>query len=254
MIDDPKLAADCLLAVVGLLPKRVTAANHRAAELLPAKFERRALAWWGIDERPAAPALAELDADALFDKLPVDDVAGATLTEWLREAGDDVERIEDLKLALPKVRRWMRDRIPRIVIPTFAGPRVMPMAVDDAAEVASLFAVLNHAERVLDEMDAGSLTPSQAEAFRQNFPALAKFYGAALDRGSSAKAAKDPDWWPTEEQEILCGILSGNPPGLLTSHAPPPAEAPPPKLDKDLGARNSETQADKSSRPKSAQK
>lgn len=249
---DPRLATECLLAVVGLRPEAITSRQIRAATTLPETFAKRAAAWWTAERAPFKDVQAPKDLDKLFDDISVPPPQ-SQLSDWLRSAGDDVELIEDLHLALGKARAYLVAKWPRIVIQTFAGPRLMPLGVDDAAEVASLFAVLNEPTRILDEMDFGALTDSQAQAFRQNFPALAAWHRTALQTAAAKRTAKDADWMPDETQEIMLGILVGQPPGLIGADAGPPSPAP--RLDeKDLGAKAASTQADLSSKPKSAQK
>lgn len=252
MIDDPKLFADCLLAVVGLLPEKITARERQAAELLPAKFADHARAWWKKDRKPYKEIKPPRDLDALLDAVSVKPTS-AQLAAWLKRAGDDTEAIEAMHVGLGKARAYLVQQWPRIPFQTFAGTQMLPLSIDDTAEVISLWAVMNSPERILDEMDAYTLTDTQALAFRTVFPALFAHYTAELRIGSAKMLVADPEWSPDESQDIVCGVLTGKPPGVIPADAAaaPGAQTTPAK---DLGASAARTQADASSQPKSAQK
>lgn len=246
------LAADCLLAVVGLLPDAVTPRERDAAATLPSTFGARGRAWWTAAPRPYKGVKAP-DLDKLYDKVAAPP-QHFEVAEWLKAAGDDADLVVDLHLALTAAREYLVTAWPRLVIETFGGPRLMPMAVDDEAEIASLWAVLDEPTRVLDELDSGTLSPSQALAFRTVYPALYDHLRTAMAEGAAALSKADPEWMPDESQEIACSILTGQPPGLMTKAESAPAPAAAPKPDKDLGAGAAATQADRSSKPRSAQK
>lgn len=242
------LAIDCLLGVTGLVPDGVTERERMAAITMPETFAKRARSWWLADEREPYKELPEKNLDKLFDSVAIDPTLDE-ITAWLKDAGDDMEIAEDLHLALVAARKYLVQKWPRVVIPTFGGDRVMPLAIDDAAEVTSLWAVLDDPVRVLDEMDSGTLSPSQAEAFRTVYPALYDHYRDALEDAAALRVRKDPDWMPSEQQEIALAILTAQPSGVAPYEATtPPGE--PPQQKKDLGAKDAETQLDKSAKPK----
>ena len=243
------LEADCLLAVAGLTPGAFTAAQRRQAMALPELFRARALAWWTADRKPFVEVKSP-DLDKLFDAITTD-VPRVALESWMRAGGDDPDYVLDLQIGITRARQYLVAQWPRITLQTYAGPRLMPLAIDDEAEVVSLWAVLDEPTRILDEMDAGTLTSSQANAFRNVYPALHAHYMSALQEGAAASVAADPDWMPDEAQELILSMLTGRPIGALppTDAAASPAEAPSPS--KDLGAGKAATQADKSSAPKS---
>jgi hypothetical protein len=255
----PDLATDCLLAVVGLVPDEVTARERRAAAVLPETFTSRAHAWWKATEREKIRDLKTPDLEKLFDSIATPPTQ-TDVKEWLGEDPEDEgEQALNLFLSLSAAREYLvngvradhRPRWPRIIIDTYAGPRLMPLAIDDEAEITSLWAVLNEPTRVLDEMDCAGLTPSQAEAFRAAYPALFAHYWTELLAEAARLTAKDPEWMPDEEQTVILGVLSGQPPGVQKyDAAPPPPDGPKPQ--KDLGASAAETQLDKSAKPKSA--
>lgn len=243
------LTTDCLLAVTGLLPDKITRRERSAANTLPDTFAKRARAWWTADDPKPFKEPTTPDMDKLFDRLATAPTQ-PEVQAWLAN-DDDLDIVDDLLISLKKARQYLVDKWPRIQIATFGGTRLMPLAMDDAAEVASLWAVLNDPLRVLDEMDSWTLTPSQAEAFRANHPALYEHYRTELQAAAALRVGKDQNWIPTEAQEIALAILTGQPSGVASyesagssEHAPPP--------EKDLGASAAETQLDKSAKPKSA--
>lgn len=246
MTVDP-LTTECLLGTVGLTPKEITPRQHTAAATLPDTFRDRALAWWNRRDRKRYKDIREIDLDKLFDKIAAPPTQGE-LEDWLSVAGDDDEVIQDLHLSLSAAREYLKEKWPRIQIRTFAGTRLAALSVDDAAEVTSLIAVLNEPTRVLDEMDCGSLSPSQAEAFRKIYPTLYGVYRQAIEEGAGKKVTENQDWAPDESEEIALAILTGQPSGLLPYESD--QEAPgAPKPEKDLGAAEARTQADQSSKP-----
>lgn len=247
------LATDCLMATVGLMPDEVTSRQRAAAATLPDTFASRAASWW-TEEKPkkfSAPKVPKLDV--IFDKIALPPTQ-PEVKAWLHESPDDDDDTALLLyLAITQARKLLVDRWPRIVLASFAGERLMPLAVDDQAEVASLFAVLNEPTRILDEMDMNSLSPSQAEVFRTAYPELFTHYRFALGDGAAKLAKKDPAWMPTEKQSVLLSVLTGRPAGVLTYEAEAPSKDKP-KQPKDLGASNAETQEDRSSKPKGGEK
>jgi len=244
------LATDSLLATVGLLPDAITPADVRAAERLPGVFSKRADAWWDIEDRPKWTAPKLPDFDKLFDKLGVEP-SRTEIEAWLRAVGDDDDGLAAFVPSLMTARNYLVAQWPRIVLSTFAGPRIQALSIDAEAEVASLWLVLNDPASILDEMDAATMSPSQAEAFRNAYPALSEFHRMALAEGAAKRTTRDPEWMPTEEQTVILSILTGQPPGVLDYVTETPAENQP-KPEKDLGAGAAETQLDKTAKPKSA--
>lgn len=248
------LSTDCLLGVVGLIPDVITQRQHIAAAVLPDTFSARARAWWKLNDYEKFKVVnAPKNLDDLFDKIALEP-SQQELAAWLEASNDDDDdAITSFHLSLIEARKYLVKKWPRIQIETFGGTRLMPLAVDDAAEVASLWAVLNEPTRILDEMDSASITPSQATAFRTVYPKLYDYYRNELAMGAAEQTAKDPQWMPDESQEILLGILTGQPSGTLNYEATA-GEAKAPVPEKDLGASDAETQLDKSSKPRSANK
>lgn len=246
------LAIDCLLATVGLLPKEVTPAHKAAAAGLPDIFRERALAWWERDRKKFDDVEVKA-AEKLFDKIAVPP-SQLEVKAWLDASGADDDVELDLKLALTQARQLLVARWAplRVILASFAGPRPQKMAIDDAAEVGSLWAILNDRTRILDELDMGSLSPSQAEVYRDAYPALYEHLRMSLHEGAVKQTAKDPEWMPDEAQTVVLGMLTGRAEGPLNYDAAPAAQESPTKPPKDLGAGSAATQADVSAKPTAA--
>jgi hypothetical protein len=242
---------DLLLAAVGVVPKSVTDMDRARAARLPALFQERAAAWWGLEKAKPYKNIDATDAEKVYDRIALDPDP-SELRTWLTAAGDDPGPVEALYDSVKLARDYLRINWPRrVTLDTFGGEVSLPLAVDDQAEALSLFAVVNDPTRVLDEMDSYTLSPSQGDAFRKVYPDLAKLHGAALRAGAAKQHAGDPQWMPSEAQESELAILTGVIVGPVDTSAPQPA-APPPDQQKDLGAKSARTQADASSRPKAA--
>lgn len=247
------LTAESLLAVTGIIgdPNITSATFTRAAEV-PVTFARRGAAWWETDEpKPLAP-VEVADFDKLFESLNAPTNAGR-LEAILRLQPEAEVFLAEYRVLLTQARQYLVERWPRVVVDTYAGPRMLPVGDDELAEIASLFAVVNRPARLLDEMDAGTLTPTQAEAFRSTYPELSRHHGESVQAAAAARTAKDITWMPTETQEIVLSILTGNPPGVVPydSESKKPEETPKAEEStKDLGASRAETQADRTSAPK----
>lgn len=247
MNGESPLSADCLLGVVGLMPDEVTRRQMVQAATLPEKFSARAKAWWNRKEPTAYKDIKVGNLDELFDKISAEPTR-EEIERWHADAGDDAEIIEDFTVSLKNARTYLKEQWPRIQLVTFAGTRLADLSVEDEAEVASLFAVLNEPTRVLDEMDSATLSPSQATAFRKAYPALYGHYWDAIQMGAAEQGKGDLEWMPDESQEIALAILTGQPQGALPYESEQQGGQPP-KPDKDLGAAAVRTQADQSSKP-----
>lgn len=242
------IMTESLLATIGVIPRDITRSDLRDAAKVPAEFSRHARAWWTV-ERSRFKEPPRIDTAKMFDEVatPIDQLQ---VKRWLDLADeDDTNMIAGLMDAMEAARSYLVTRWPRITIDTFAGPRPMPLPFDDAAEAASLFAVVDGPRRIREEMDYGSLTPSQAEAFRAVYPSLFDAYRFALADEAAKITAKNSAWMPDEAQTLMLSVLTNTAPGALTYVAEQPAPEPP-KQARDFGAKRTETQADKSSKPK----
>lgn len=246
-MNEDALSVDCLLGVVGLMPEEVTRRQMAQAATLPEKFAARAKAWWNRKEPAAYKDVKVGDLDELFDKISAEPTR-EEIEQWHAAAGDDAEIIEDFTISLKNARTYLKQQWPRIQLVTFAGTRLADLSVEDEAEVASLFAVLNEPTRVLDEMDSATLSPSQATAFRQVYPSLYGHYWDAIQLGAADKGKGSLEWMPDESQEIALAILTGKPQGALPYESEQ-QQGQAPKQDKDLGAAAVRTQADQSAKP-----
>lgn len=242
------LRSDCFLAVAGVIPKGIDAKDHAAADALPARWVRRLRAWLTADQAPFS-YVEPRDMERLFDKVAADP-AEAEVRAWLAPIVDDDDLTVNYYPALIEARHYLVQAWPRLVVTGPAGPYVLPLATDDVAEIWSLFQVVNAPDRVLEEMDARTLTPSQAAAFRACYPALAELAHQTLQDAMGERRGRDMDWMPDAEHEAVMRTLLGLPPEVPFVPPPSPAAAAPSKLK--LDPAREQTQAQASAAPKPA--
>jgi hypothetical protein len=240
--------SDSLLVVTGLFPKAISPQEHAASEAIPTTFAKRAARWVKNEE------LAEFkfveppkDFDKLFAKV------AEPLTELEVEAWamgldpDDLTLQLEFQSSLVGAREYLKNAWPAFNVEGAAGPKLLPLSFDDAAEVWSLFQVLNDPERVLDEMDSRTLTATQALAFRECLPDLYKLVDEAIVAELIEKRAKDDDYSLGWERESVLNTLRGEPPEEPYVPPPPPPE---PEGKLKLDPEREKTQEQVSSAPK----
>lgn len=224
------LQSDALLAVTGLFPETISAREHAASEVVPATFAKRATRWVKTEELSEFVFVEpKKDLDKLFDVLAVPpnelDVA-----QWVEGLGvDDHELVADFYTSLIAARQYVVNSWPALTVDGAAGIRILPLSHDDAAEVWSIIQVLDEPERVFDELDARTLTATQALAFRECYPELYKIADEAIEAALIEKRAKDDDYDLGWEREACLNTLRGKPPEA--PYTPPP---PPPVTEKGL--------------------
>ncbi len=241
------LLSECLVGVTGLLPKRVDASDVQKAHELPGKLAKRLRAWLGAPMKPFEYREPPADMEKLFTQLY--DKPGQVQTQaWFEGIGvDDPDLPADFLSGLIECRTYLVGDLlaqppapgiwPTLTIDTAAGPEPLPLSVDDAGDMAAVFAVLNDPSALLDEIEQYTLEPLQATAFRECYPALYDHLGQALQAAIAEKRAKDKEWLPSWQQEGVMRTLKGMPPEAQFT-APPPPAPPNPKLEL-----NSEAQA-----------
>lgn len=241
------LDAELLLAVTGVFPRRaITIEDARAAEGAFMTWGGRLRRWVGNDEQAPFELPKDRDLtktlDQLAHKLTPQEMAA--VTENLTDAGMEA----DYQLALLGARKYLLDRWPATNVDTAAGPRPMPLPQDEADEVLSLVAVVDDPDRVIDEVEMQSLTPSQAEAFRAVYPALSQALLAGL---RVAIIQKGPKWAPSPDREDVFRTLAGLEPeaAIITpeQQESPPAQAGPLKLEQSI--KGTQTQAQQTEAP-----
>ena len=241
------LRSDALLGVTGILPKEITPKNLEDADALPERWTRHVRSWIGAEQAPFR-FVEPRGMDSTFDKLAADP-SESEVTAWLGILPDDEDIGVSYYPALLEARHYLVNQWPRLTIDGPAGPRLLPMSPDDVAEVWSVLQILNDADRFLHEMDAGTLTTSQAEAFRACLPDLSALVENTIRSAIGERRAKDLNYDLPASKESVFRTIIGMPPEDY--FAPPPKPAPVPskfKVDTD----SERTQAEVSSAPKSA--
>ena len=113
------------------------------------------------------------------------------------------------------------DQWPRHYLDTPLGPRVMPPSKTEQMRAASLLAVVDDPNRILDEMRMMSLTTEQATALKTCYPALFEMLKAILFE-ELARKYKSPDKYALPfSKELIIRRLVGLPPGVSVSKAQP---------------------------------
>ena len=245
------LPSDCLLATTGIFPAGITPQDHERAAAIPPKWEKRLHAWVKADEQKAfvyVPPKADLEK--LFVKLatPPNQLELQETIEGLGVA--DIEMVADYAgpaSGLTRARDYIVNAWPKFTIPGPTGPKILPLSDDDAAEMWSLIQVLDDPSRLLDEIDAFTLTASQAEAFRTCYPDLYAFADQAIRGEMITQQARHPEFAFTWERESVLNTLRGLPPEEPLVQPPPP---PKPKADFEVDPEREETQAEVSGAPK----
>lgn len=217
------LQSDALLAVTGLFPETITPREHAASEAIPATFAKRATRWVKTEE------LAEFkfieprkDLDKLFAKL-VTPPNQLEAQQWVEGLGvEDAELVADFYTSLIGARQHLQNAWPTVTIDGPAGIRILELSHDDAAEVWSLLQVLDEPTRVFDELDARTLTATQALAFRTCYPELYKLADEAIDAALIEARAKDDDFDLDWERAACLNTFRGKPPEALYTPPPPP--------------------------------
>ncbi len=242
------LRSDCVLSIVGLFPDEIGPKQLTAADGVPGTFTKRIKAWvkdgaQGEFVYVAPPA----DLEALFRRLTV--APNETeLAGWLDGIGvDDHETMTGFFAGLTQAREYVVNAWPKFSIDGPAGPTILPLAPDDAEEVASVFGVLDEPTRLLDEVDSWTLTVEQAAAFRACFPDLAGHLDETIDLALAELRAKRPDFELGAEREAVLRTIRGLPPEEPFVPVAPPPDAPQKfKIDPE----RDRTQAEVSSAPK----
>lgn len=221
------LESDNLLAMTGLFPREITPHHVAAAESVPGTFERRIRHFLGAEQQPFEYKPGPEKIERLLDKLVAPLKAGE-VDAWFAAIGtDNPELLADFTKSLTRARAYLAAVWPRVNVDLGPGPELLPLAADDAAEVASLYHVLDEPTFLLDQMDSWTLTPTQALAFRTVYPDLYDSAAKALETALRDRTARHKAWRPTWQQLAVIRTLKGMPPEDLPVPPPPPAEAKP---------------------------
>ncbi|HEU4369638.1 MAG TPA: hypothetical protein VFV05_15570 [Methylomirabilota bacterium] len=202
------IRSDSLLSVSGVLPAKLAPKHVLASTKVPDAFAARLAKWTTLPQQPfkAIPPLK--DMDRLFDKLAAE-LDQDEVAVWLEAIGpDDPELSGEYLDGISRARDYLVAKWPRVVIDDGMGPEVLPPAFDDELTWTSIYAVLDDSERLLDELEAWTLTPEQALAFRVVFPSLHGHVIESLKAAAAALRAKGQylGWERLGQLRILQGL------------------------------------------------
>jgi hypothetical protein len=239
------LETDCILAVCGILSPVITPRTLAASQVIPHAWEKRLRRWVTAelkDFRYHAPP----DMERVWMKLATP-LNQAELEPLVAGLGLDPIAVADLWLDLTAARDYVTGVWPKFTVDTLAGPKILPLSADDTEEIGAVLGVLEDPERLLEEMEAHTLTASQVTGFKAAFPDLYDFANKAVDAEITERQAKNMEWSPGWEKEATLRVLRGSPPEDPVKPAPaPPA---PPKQFK-VDAERDKTQGQVSAAPK----
>jgi hypothetical protein len=202
------LGSDLLLAVSGVFPtEAITVEDARAAEGALITWANRLRRWVGQDDQEPFTLPKDRDPDKTLEKLAR--VMTSAETAVITADLTDVDLEADYLTSLLAARRYLVDAWPSAVIETAAGQRPLPLSQDELDEILSLVAVVDDPDRVIDEVEMLTLTPSQAEAFRLNYPALSATLLGVLRVALTDRGARNKEWEPPPEREDVIRTLAG---------------------------------------------
>ncbi len=240
------LRSDCLLAVTGIFPTVITPRQHVASLAIEQAWQKRLTRWINGEQQPFT-YVPPKDLEVIWNQLALEPDQ-IQVSAWLEGVGHEVpEEQADFYTGLRHARSYLVDAWPKFHLMTQAGPKILPLSHDDAHEVWSLIQVLDDPDRMLEEMEARTLTPTQAVAFSEVYPDLYAYANEVLATAISTRLAKDPMWAPGWEWEAVLRTFRGQAPEALP---PPPPPAPKPDGDFKIDANREQTQADVSAAPK----
>lgn len=239
--DALKIAAEALVGVTGVFPQDgpVTREQGRRAERV-AKEWRAAVDAWLDQKEPAdfkwvKPPDHEKTLEDLTSGITAD--RGAELVSLLV-----VPELADAYLQhLSDAREYLRALWPAFELDTPRGPRLVVPGKIERGRVASLLAVVDDPERVLDEMRMGTLTYPQADAFRRVYPRLHEMLVAMIREALALKPkAYVMPWW---QERVYRVLLDLKPSMSLSRVEQPPPRAANPNISVDTKAEKLQTRA-----------
>lgn len=226
------LLAESLLVEVGIFPKEISPAAVARAAGVKDKFEKRLRGFFDR-EQTVFPYVEPQDPAKLLDRIvrpPTEEETAA----WLEALGTELgQEFHDL---VETARDYLNAMWPKWDIDAGAGPEPCPLSQDDTNEAWSLYQVVNDATRVLDEVDAYTLSDSQALAFRTVLPELYDACMLAVQDEKSRRNRPDKPWAPPWDKDAVLRTLQGIPQEVAPLPQPPPGPIEGTRLKPDPGA------------------
>lgn len=244
------LQSDALLATTGLFPTGISEKEHIGSQAIPATWPKRLARWVGNEEQTEFVYVPpRSDMEKTFTKLAVPP-SELEVVAWFEGIGaDDVELQADYFASLMRARDYVVAIWPKFSIETAAGPQILPLSHDDAAEMWSVLQVLDDPDRIIDELESRTLTATQALAFRECYPDLYALINEGIDAALIDKRAKDDAFDLGWEREAVLNILRGKPPEDMPVPPPPPPQ-PAGKLKIDAGREQTQEQISGAPKPR----
>jgi hypothetical protein len=199
-----ELAAEALVAVVGLWPKKPPDVNAlMAAEGLAPKWAARVKRWLRAPQQPATyeapPAQSDLQARILA---PVDQTQ---MTGWLTALGDhDIGT--SFVAVIQRGREYLDAQWPKYSLDNVV-PDALPLSTDDYGDVWALTRTLDDPGVLLDDLAAWCLLPAQVAAMAAVYPELTTMLREILNQELVDHVTRErPLTW---QQEDLIRIVRG---------------------------------------------
>lgn len=246
------LRAEMLLAETGVLRTvPVTRDDAIAGEAGLIQMQRRIASWCREQDPAPRPfkACRERDAEKTHRRL-AEQPTEQEHAEMTAEFVDPVLAIEWWE-AREAARMYLVNARPKFALESATGEEVLPLSQDDAEEWLSLVDIVEDPMRVVEELEMFSLTPTQANAFKECFPQLFSICHAfALDTCTDMEAKKRRITW--ERDSVLRVFLGIAPTAKVEVQGSdqPPKEPEPQKID--LQSALTQTPAQRITTPKVA--
>lgn len=208
------LRSDCLIAVTGAFPKKVTADDLAKANELTVKWDKRIKSFvtgereeWEYREPPK-------DLDTIF-RMCAADIAGAELAALQHPFAGDAELTAGFAMSLASARKFLVSNWPACTIQTEAGSKQTPPAIGEDDQIAAMYYMLDDPEKTLfAELTQCSIEQEQVAAFKAVMPELHAWALQSMQAAQTAMVAKDREWEPDHEVSAAMRIFAGLPPEI----------------------------------------
>lgn len=206
------LRSDCLIATVGIFPKKVTDANLATAAKLTDKWEKKIAALVGGEREKWEYREPPENLDEIF-RVCASPINSTELAALMHPFSADAEMTAGFATSLNAGRAFLKDRWPACTIRTEAGPQVTELAPGEDMQIGGLYYVLTDTEKTLfAELSQCSIEPGQVDAFKAAMPDLHQWCLQSIERAKVPHVAKDRSWTPDHDISGALRILQGLPP------------------------------------------
>lgn len=218
------LIAECLAWETGAWPSKGApgSVHLRAASGVAARIGPRVARWARATEPKPFKFRAPPEQQKLDDKIvsTIDADQMTAIVEMLDPelAAEYVAVLEAASQAAQAA--WPRYDVPGLI------PEAAPLSADDYSEAWSIIQVMESPDRILEELESWTITPSQIAAFRLVFPEISAVIDDALGTALVDMVAKKHRMvWQVEE--VLRSWKQAPPETPIAAEPPSPPAAPP---------------------------